>query len=109
MGLAQQSIRIRCQAAGASYSGLLQTQGAQRPPCGRLSSEWRARSLRASSTHPRPMTTYSIYDGTDLRGTVGKVAPGIYAQEGRSRLLISTPPEDRGWLTSPPSRQTEYI
>ena len=34
------------------------------------------------------MTVYAIYDGTDPRGTVGKVAPGIFAQEGRCYAFV---------------------
>ena len=29
------------------------------------------------------MAVFAIYDGSDPRGTVGKVAPGIFAHEGR--------------------------
>jgi hypothetical protein len=32
--------------------------------------------------------TYSIYSGIDHRGTVGKVAPGLFAQEGRCWPMV---------------------
>jgi hypothetical protein len=35
--------------------------------------------------------TYRIYDGTDHLGTVGKVAPALFAQEGRCwRMVFET-------------------
>ena len=37
------------------------------------------------ATHwlPSAMTEFAIFGGVDHRGTVGKVAPGLFAQEGR--------------------------
>jgi hypothetical protein len=38
------------------------------------------------------VTMYLIYDGTVPRGTAGKVAPGLFAQEGRCwRMVYENP------------------
>ena len=38
------------------------------------------------------MTEFAIYGGVDHRGTVGKVAPGLFAQEGRCwRMIYENP------------------
>jgi hypothetical protein len=42
------------------------------------------------------MTTYSIYSGVDNLGTVGKVAPGLFAQEGRCWRTIYENPVGQG-------------
>ena len=42
------------------------------------------------------METYSIYSGTDQLGTVGKVAPGLFAQEGRCWLMVYENPVGHG-------------
>jgi hypothetical protein len=34
------------------------------------------------------MTEFAIYGGVDHRGTVGKVAPGLFAQEGRCWRMV---------------------
>jgi hypothetical protein len=34
------------------------------------------------------MDSYRTYDGTDHLGTVGKVAPGLFAQEGRCWRMV---------------------
>src|ERR1035438_4563422 len=36
----------------------------------------------------RAVDTYSIYGGIDHRGTIGKLAPGIFAQEDRCWRLV---------------------
>ncbi len=41
---------------------------------------------------PSAMTEFAIYGGVDHRGTVGKVAPGLFAQEGRCwRMVYENP------------------
>lgn len=38
------------------------------------------------------MTEFAIYGGVDNRGTVGRVAPGLFAQEGRCwRMIYENP------------------
>jgi hypothetical protein len=40
--------------------------------------------------------TYSIYGGVDHLGTVGTVAPGLFAQEGRCWLIVYENPVGQG-------------
>ena len=42
------------------------------------------------------MDTFSIYGGVDHRGTVGKAAPGIFAQEGRCWRMVYANPVGHG-------------
>ena len=42
------------------------------------------------------MSTYSIYDGTDQLGIVGKVAPGLFAQEDRCWRMVYENPAGHG-------------
>ena len=41
-------------------------------------------------------STYSIYSGVDHLGTVGKVAPGLFAQEGRCWRMVYEKPVGQG-------------
>jgi hypothetical protein len=46
------------------------------------------------------MDTYSIYSGVDHLGTVGKVAPGLFGQEGRCWRMVyenAAGHESRNW------------
>jgi hypothetical protein len=42
------------------------------------------------------MTEFAIYGGVDHRGTVGKVAPGLFAQEGRCWRMVYANPVGQG-------------
>jgi len=63
------------------------------------------RNTRMASTFPSlvladpvasPMAMYWIGDGVDHRGTVGKVAPGIFTQEGRCWCMVYENPVSHG-------------
>ena len=41
-------------------------------------------------------STYSIYSGVDHLGTVGKVAPGLFAQEGQCWRMVYANPVGHG-------------
>ena len=45
---------------------------------------------------PSAMTEFAIFGGVDHRGTVGKVAPGLFAQEGRCWRMIYENPVGQG-------------
>ena len=48
------------------------------------------------------MTQYSIYSGVDHRGTVGKGAPRLFAQEGRYwRMVYENPVGHRTFCPEP--------
>jgi hypothetical protein len=50
----------------------------------------------------RPLDTYQIYDGTDENGIFGKVAPGLFAQEGRCwRMIYQNPVGQPGHCMQP--------
>jgi hypothetical protein len=42
------------------------------------------------------MTEFAIYGGVDHRGTVGKIAPGLFAQEGRCWRMVYENPVGHG-------------
>jgi hypothetical protein len=42
------------------------------------------------------MTEFAIYGGVDHRDTIGKVAPGVFAQEGRCWRMIYANPVGHG-------------
>jgi hypothetical protein len=42
------------------------------------------------------MTEFAIYGGVDHRDTIGKVAPGLFAQEGRCWRMIYANPVGHG-------------
>jgi hypothetical protein len=44
----------------------------------------------------------SIYSGVDHRGTVGKVAPGLFAQEGRCWRMVYENPVGHGTFCMEP-------
>jgi hypothetical protein len=48
--------------------------------------------------------TYRIYDGTDENGIVGKVAPGLFAQEGRCWRMVYENPVGHGTHCTQPVR-----
>ncbi len=48
------------------------------------------------------MTEFAIYGGVDHRNTVGKVAPGLFAQEGRCwRMIYENPVGQSGHCPEP--------
>jgi hypothetical protein len=48
------------------------------------------------------MTEFAIYGGVDHRHTVGKVAPGLFAQEGRCwRMVYENPVGQSGHCMEP--------
>ena len=48
------------------------------------------------------MTEFAIHGGVDHRGTVGKVAPGLFAQEGRCwRMIYENPVGQSGHCMEP--------
>jgi hypothetical protein len=48
-----------------------------------------------------PVDTYQLYDGTDELGIIGTVAPGLFAQEGRSwRMVYETQSAKMGMARS---------
>ena len=49
-----------------------------------------------SGRYRRAVDTYRIYDGTDENGIVGKVAPGLFAQEGRCWRMVYENPVGQG-------------
>jgi hypothetical protein len=50
------------------------------------------------------MTEFAIFGGVDHRGTVGKVAPGLFAQEGRCwRMVYENPVGQSGHCQDPVS------
>jgi hypothetical protein len=46
--------------------------------------------------YPRTVDTYSIYGRVDHLGTVGKIAPGLFAQEGRCWRMVYENPVGQG-------------
>ena len=52
----------------------------------------------------RAVDTYRIYDGTDENGIVGKVAPGLLAQEGRCWRMVYENPVGHGTHCTQPVR-----
>jgi hypothetical protein len=48
------------------------------------------------------MTEFAIHGGVDHRNTVGKVAPGLFAQEGRCwRMIYENPVGQSGHCMEP--------
>jgi hypothetical protein len=52
----------------------------------------------------RAVDTYRIYDGTDEYGIVGKVAPGLFAQEGWCWRMVYENPIGHGTHCTQPVR-----
>jgi hypothetical protein len=51
---------------------------------------------------PSAMTEFAIFGGVDHRGTVGKVAPGLFAHEGRCwRMIYENPVGQSGHCMEP--------
>jgi hypothetical protein len=48
------------------------------------------------------MTKFAIHGGVDLRGTVGTVTPGLFAQEGRCWRMIYKNPVGHGTFRMQP-------
>ena len=48
------------------------------------------------------MTEFAIFGGVDHRGTVGKLAPGLFAQEGRCWRMVYANPVGQGTHSAQP-------
>jgi hypothetical protein len=60
----------------------------------------------ATVTH---VDTYAIYSGVDQLGIVGKVAPGIFAREGRCwRFVYENPSGQAGHCMEPVTWRGRY-
>jgi hypothetical protein len=67
------------------------------PPFGRDTGDSGHSGSRQSIRYRRAMDSmYSIYSGVDHLGTVGKVAPGPFAQEGRCWRMVYENPVGQG-------------
>jgi hypothetical protein len=66
---------------------------------------WSSASIIASAYprgHRRAMTGFAIHGGVDHRNTVRKVAPGLFAQEGRCwRVIYENPVGQSGHCMEP--------